>query len=344
MYSLQWMGAVRIRFQTADKNITILMTPAHQLTSCEVKSFLFIRVVNPKYWFVQWKVSSESGEKYAQIKHMFENIPNQFLDFCHKQWFKAKGFDLQDINWWTGVMWINSCNSKFLQICSTEETISSTSLMALRLSTFFGWTFPLMQPQVFFFFFFFFLTLQTVLDIFVKKDFSPYIAKSTVKQLREKQTSVERQEGSAVSLQPVCVWWVTGVKGQCCAGPSELRHKPLFTVIGWDRPVTPGGLRGISPSPSSEDACGLNGLCIWCLSRTLPSLHFYQIFIMLSYSTLTVWQNSIMWTRWPQIVTPNCENNFYKKSWEAWKQTKCTLYLKFFKCILKRIPTTHNPF
>ncbi len=33
---LQWMGAVRMRVQTADKNITILhTTPVHQLT-CEI--------------------------------------------------------------------------------------------------------------------------------------------------------------------------------------------------------------------------------------------------------------------------------------------------------------------
>ncbi len=35
------MGAVRMRVQTADKNITIIhTTPVHQLTSCEVKCFV----------------------------------------------------------------------------------------------------------------------------------------------------------------------------------------------------------------------------------------------------------------------------------------------------------------
>ncbi len=34
--ALQWMGAVRMRVQTADKNITIIhTTPVHQLTSGE---------------------------------------------------------------------------------------------------------------------------------------------------------------------------------------------------------------------------------------------------------------------------------------------------------------------
>ncbi len=38
MDPLQWMGAVRKRVQTVDKNITIIhITPVHQLTSWEVK-------------------------------------------------------------------------------------------------------------------------------------------------------------------------------------------------------------------------------------------------------------------------------------------------------------------
>ncbi len=38
------MGAVRIRVQTADKNITIIYTtPVHQLTSWEDKSWVFVR-------------------------------------------------------------------------------------------------------------------------------------------------------------------------------------------------------------------------------------------------------------------------------------------------------------
>ncbi len=38
--ALQWMGAVRLRVQTADKNITIIhTTPVHPLTSGEDKSW-----------------------------------------------------------------------------------------------------------------------------------------------------------------------------------------------------------------------------------------------------------------------------------------------------------------
>ncbi len=37
--ALQWMGAVRMRIQTADKNITIIhTTPVQQLMSCEARS------------------------------------------------------------------------------------------------------------------------------------------------------------------------------------------------------------------------------------------------------------------------------------------------------------------
>ncbi len=46
MDPLQWMCAVRIRVQTADKTSNnpevIHTTPVHQLTSCEVKSEVFV--------------------------------------------------------------------------------------------------------------------------------------------------------------------------------------------------------------------------------------------------------------------------------------------------------------
>ncbi len=253
MYSLQWMGAVRIRVQTADKNVTI---PAHQLSSSEEKICLFIRVLYPKWCFVQWKVSSESGQKYAPIKHR---------------------------------LWAKTFKTSF-DILATSNSLKLKDLIhktIIGLKGFFWGVFYIADS----------------LDLFVKKAFFPLHSKKHRKAI-DSETDISGKAGRVSSISAASLFmWVTGVEGQCRAGPSELRHKPFFTVIGWDRPVTPGGLRGISPSPSSENACWLNGLRIWCLSRTLPSLHFYQIFIMLSYSTLTVWQNSIMWTRWPQIVT-----------------------------------------
>ncbi len=44
MDTLQWMGAIRMRVQTADKNITAIhTTPVHHLICCELKSCMFVR-------------------------------------------------------------------------------------------------------------------------------------------------------------------------------------------------------------------------------------------------------------------------------------------------------------
>ncbi len=44
MDPLQWMGAVRMRVQTADKNITMTHTaPVHQLMSREAKNCVIVR-------------------------------------------------------------------------------------------------------------------------------------------------------------------------------------------------------------------------------------------------------------------------------------------------------------
>ncbi len=79
------MGAIKIRVQTADKNNSIIhTTPVHQLMPCEEKSCVFVQnksiikaflTSNPcplssvhNIVFSDEKViSSESGEKYAQI-------------------------------------------------------------------------------------------------------------------------------------------------------------------------------------------------------------------------------------------------------------------------------------
>ncbi len=85
MDHLQWMGAIRMRAQIADKNIRIIhTTPVQQLMSCEVKScvfvinqafFLSLNMLYPdKLWnifhgiaFSNEKVIwSKSGEKFAK--------------------------------------------------------------------------------------------------------------------------------------------------------------------------------------------------------------------------------------------------------------------------------------
>ncbi len=56
MDPLQWMGAVRMRVQTAYKIITIIHTTAdHQLTFCEVKSCMFVREKCIKTIFLNFK-------------------------------------------------------------------------------------------------------------------------------------------------------------------------------------------------------------------------------------------------------------------------------------------------
>ncbi len=93
--ALQWMGAIRIRVQIADKNNSVIhTTPVHQLMTCEEKSCVFIRnksiikaflTSNPcplssvhNIVFSNEKVIlSESGEKYAQIPIYKKNSSKQ---------------------------------------------------------------------------------------------------------------------------------------------------------------------------------------------------------------------------------------------------------------------------
>ncbi len=83
MDPLRWMGAVRMRVLTADKNIPINhnMTPVYQLTSCEVKICMFVRnkpiireffisdesSIHNIAFSSEKLVLSESREKYAVI-------------------------------------------------------------------------------------------------------------------------------------------------------------------------------------------------------------------------------------------------------------------------------------
>ncbi len=93
---------LRMRVQTADKNISIIhTTTVHQLTSWEVKSCIFAMNKSIKifesihFFFYSDKVAlSESGEKYAQIKHRLKS--NTVLN---------KYVTLQEVNW-TRDMWI----------------------------------------------------------------------------------------------------------------------------------------------------------------------------------------------------------------------------------------------
>ncbi len=91
------MGAVRMRVQTADKNITIIhTTPVYQLISCEVKSCMFFKSS------IQIQIIVDLLVDYCDV---FISCLDSHSDGTHS---------LQ--------------NGTFLQICD-EETISSTSCM-----------------------------------------------------------------------------------------------------------------------------------------------------------------------------------------------------------------------
>ncbi len=94
MDALQWMGAVRMRVQTADKNIT----PHHSSPSVNIlrrqklkQRHQDILTFKPKYESIIHNSSSsekvfrsESGEKSAQIKHRLQDktVQNSFKQIC----------------------------------------------------------------------------------------------------------------------------------------------------------------------------------------------------------------------------------------------------------------------
>lgn len=83
------------------------------------------------------------------------------------------------------------------------------------------------------------------------------------------------------------------------------------SVIGPDPAVNHKGSRGILPLLSEER---LDELCETCHSKAVFSLRSHQIFTMLSYSRLAVWQKCIMWTRcgWHGSIG-SCNNRVHSK-------------------------------
>ncbi len=118
-------------------------------------------------------------------------------------------FTLQDINWWTGVVWITFgllwcfyqrfglsfwrhpftaedpleskwCNAKFLQICSDQEINSSTSCMAwgwvnIQQISIFVWTIPLTVRKCTLFVFFLFNVSHLTSSVPVKEESSYFV-------------------------------------------------------------------------------------------------------------------------------------------------------------------------
>ncbi len=154
MDPLQWMGAVRTRVQTADKNISV-----HNI------AFSSEKVISP-----------ESGEKYTQIRHCLQAnmVQNHYVSvfwcertigdihfYCRKRYYglwtvfrpEHTRFPSQDVSWWTGVVWI-TCEL-FLSAVWTLTltapihcrgsigimlTFSKSILMKKHLTQFFGQT------------------------------------------------------------------------------------------------------------------------------------------------------------------------------------------------------------
>ncbi len=83
MDAQQWMGAVRMKVQTADKNIN---NPAWKVKICV---FVRNKSIIKHESFIQIAFSSEnvvlydSGEKYTQIKHLLQAKKNCSDQICY---------------------------------------------------------------------------------------------------------------------------------------------------------------------------------------------------------------------------------------------------------------------
>ncbi len=118
MDPLQWMSAVRMRVQAADKNIEIIymvcttifnFNPVHNIAfSCE-KNILFKAVLNKNVGGFWCERTTKDG-LFLWKRVMLWTMGSYF---DQKRWLKLKRFDefvsykhAQDINGWTGVIWI----------------------------------------------------------------------------------------------------------------------------------------------------------------------------------------------------------------------------------------------
>lgn len=111
-----------------------------------------------------------------------------------------------------------------------------------------------------------------------------------------------------VGTRPVTHHWPTSTEPDSQGTLRLGLSSPHLYVIGWDKlvadwdravigsdsAVSHRAPRGMAPSLRKR----LDGWCEWCHSETVFSLPAYQIFTMISYSRLTVWQKCIMWTSW----------------------------------------------
>ncbi len=107
---LQWMGAVRMRVQTADKNITKIHTTLHQLMS-KLRVWHFslpseISSVHNMTFSCEKVTSSESEDKYSQMKHRLQKrnpsktLPNKCWLILMWKHNRRRTFSLEEILQW----------------------------------------------------------------------------------------------------------------------------------------------------------------------------------------------------------------------------------------------------
>ncbi len=161
MDPLQWMGAVRMRVQKADKNITIFHTiPVigyhcyyHEAKSClcvinkfNIKMFLtsnqWFQLMSRLYVILLSPVKMSSHlKKYAWIKLHFQakTVQNSYNQISYSHILSRNDHlfgllwcfnELFGLAFWRHPFTADDllvskwCNAKFLQICSSEETNS----------------------------------------------------------------------------------------------------------------------------------------------------------------------------------------------------------------------------
>ncbi len=89
MDPLQWMGAVSMRVQTADRSITIIhTTPVHQLMSCEVKSCVFVK---NKSIIKHFNFKPSLLAKIALVHNAEDPLVSKWCDEC---------YIFPDLFWW----------------------------------------------------------------------------------------------------------------------------------------------------------------------------------------------------------------------------------------------------
>ncbi len=118
MDTLQWMGAVRMRVQTADKNITIIHKWSHRLTYYEVECNLNCSRLSADFIF-GWTIPSFLSSVEHKIRYFEECCqPNSFgtyIDsYCMDKTYYGSQYVLK-------LLGGQQHSSKYHRLCSTEE-------------------------------------------------------------------------------------------------------------------------------------------------------------------------------------------------------------------------------